>query len=207
MSVKIQVLGHGLIPRGYGLAPRKEPFPADPLLIGTILQAGFKVNALNPVTGKFEEMTKKNYRQMYNRLDGAKPVVKQEEKKPEPPVDPNAGKKQQTVVPQRPWNENNSEDEIPAPEVLEEENDLKPVTSEDKDEEKVESSDDLKPVTADDKKEEKLEVEDDSNDLKSVNTDQKAEEKKETVQSGDLKPVNSDSRNNNHQKGKNKNKR
>jgi len=31
--LNIQVLGNGLIPRGLGLAPRLEPFPADYILI------------------------------------------------------------------------------------------------------------------------------------------------------------------------------
>ena len=35
--LKIQVLGNGFIPRGLGIAPRREPFKADLLLIQTIL--------------------------------------------------------------------------------------------------------------------------------------------------------------------------
>lgn len=67
-SLRIQVLGTGLIPRGLGLAPRKEPFPADFTLIGTIMATnGLKVNFLNPTTNKFVELTNKNVKQMWDK--------------------------------------------------------------------------------------------------------------------------------------------
>lgn len=67
--LKIQVLGKGMIPRGLGLAPRKEPFPADLTLIQTILntRGDFKINFINPETGKFAPLTKQNCQQMYRK--------------------------------------------------------------------------------------------------------------------------------------------
>lgn len=64
--LKIQVLGNGMIPRGYGLAPRLEPFPADLTLIKTIMSThGLTVNMLNPATGKFVNLTPKNVDKMW----------------------------------------------------------------------------------------------------------------------------------------------
>lgn len=64
--LKIQVLGNGMIPRGYGLAPRLEPFPADLTLIKTIMSThGLTVNMLNPETGNFVKLTPKNVDKMW----------------------------------------------------------------------------------------------------------------------------------------------
>lgn len=67
--LKIQVLGKGLIPRGYGLAPRVNPFPADLTLIGTILNTnGLTVNYLNPETNKMCPLTKENLKKVYDKF-------------------------------------------------------------------------------------------------------------------------------------------
>ena len=66
--LKIQVLGKGLIPRGYGLAPRLNPFPADMILIGTILNTyGLSVNYLNPDDNNMHPLTKENLKKIYNK--------------------------------------------------------------------------------------------------------------------------------------------
>ena len=66
--LKIQVLGKGMIPRGYGLAPRKEFFKADLTLIHTILQCpNLKVNMLNPETNKIMPVTKSNVKTLWDK--------------------------------------------------------------------------------------------------------------------------------------------
>ena len=65
--LKIQVLGRGLIPRGYGLAPRKNPFPADFTLIETILHTnGLQVNMVHPDDGHLVAVTTHNLRRLWN---------------------------------------------------------------------------------------------------------------------------------------------
>ncbi len=66
--LRIQVLGSGLIPRGHGIAPKKEPFPADLRLIGIILSTGgLKVNFVHPNSGKLVPLTRENYQAMYTK--------------------------------------------------------------------------------------------------------------------------------------------
>ena len=66
--LRIQVLGSGLIPRGHGIAPKKEPFPADLRLIGIILSTGgLKVNFVHPDSGKLVTLTRENYQDMYKK--------------------------------------------------------------------------------------------------------------------------------------------
>lgn len=65
--LKIQVLGKGMIPRGYGLAPRLEPFSADFTLITTIMRTpGLSVNMLHPETGRVIPLTNQNVKRMYD---------------------------------------------------------------------------------------------------------------------------------------------
>ena len=97
--IKIQVLGHGLIPRGNGLAPKKEPMEADLDLIKLMLNSGsLKLRAVNPNTGGTIPISFKNVDRIYKAFDGVvkkvetpKPVTrpsipekKPEAKKPEP---------------------------------------------------------------------------------------------------------------------------
>jgi len=75
--LKIQVLGKGLIPRGYGLAPRKEFFKADLNLIQTILMTpGLKVNMLNPEDDKIIAVTNANVKRLWERYRSDIPTRK-----------------------------------------------------------------------------------------------------------------------------------
>lgn len=66
-KLKIQVLGKGLIPRGYGLAPRKDPFNADLTLIGTILNtSGLSINFLHPEDNRLIPLTKSNLKRIWD---------------------------------------------------------------------------------------------------------------------------------------------
>lgn len=74
--VKIQVFGQGLIPRGYGIAPRKTPFEADLSLIKTIMTTpGLKVHLINPANQKSVEVTHSNVERLYDIYSGNKPSV------------------------------------------------------------------------------------------------------------------------------------
>ena len=65
--LKIQVLGRGLIPRGYGLAPRKTPFFADLMMIETILHTnGLQVVMIHPEDGHGVRVTTQNVRKLWN---------------------------------------------------------------------------------------------------------------------------------------------
>lgn len=66
--LKIQVLGSGLIPRGYGLAPRKEPFPADLTLIHTIMSTpGLRVNMITPDDNRTIELNNGNLKRLWDK--------------------------------------------------------------------------------------------------------------------------------------------
>lgn len=66
-KLKIQVLGKGLIPRGYGLAPRKDPFNADLTLISTILStSGLSINFLHPEDNRLIPLTKSNLKRIWD---------------------------------------------------------------------------------------------------------------------------------------------
>lgn len=79
--LKIQVLGKGLIPRGHGIAPKLEPFPADLTLIGTIIGTpGLSLNYIHPETGRPMKLTRENYQSVYKKFkDGnySKPTIQQ----------------------------------------------------------------------------------------------------------------------------------
>lgn len=68
-GLKIQVNGRGLIPRGYGLAPRKDPFMANDInLIGLILNtSGLSVKYVNPSNGRLEDLSKKNLKKVWDQ--------------------------------------------------------------------------------------------------------------------------------------------
>lgn len=118
--LKIQVLGKGLIPRGYGLAPKKNPFPADLILIETILKnPGLKVRMMHPDDGHFVDVTTKNVKRLWEAYsdkytkdpkDGmhvkvstnvapVKPVAPKVEQKEEPVVAPTDVLKPQVETP------------------------------------------------------------------------------------------------------------
>lgn len=70
--IKIQVLGHGLIPRGNGIAPRKDPILADRDLIKLILNSGsLKAIAINPKNGALIPLNFKNLNRVYTAFDDA----------------------------------------------------------------------------------------------------------------------------------------
>ena len=74
--LKIQVLGKGLIPRGLGIAPRKEFFPADFNLIHTILLCpGLKVNMLCPENNKVIPVTNTNLKRLWDKYRSDKFVT------------------------------------------------------------------------------------------------------------------------------------
>jgi len=77
--LKIQVLGKGMIPRGLGLAPRMEPFPADRNLIATILQTpSMSINYLHPENGKLFPLTRQNMKTVLEKY--GKATYKNQEK-------------------------------------------------------------------------------------------------------------------------------
>lgn len=84
-GLMIQVNGKGMIPRGYGLAPRKEPFLASDIhLIYLILNtAGLSIKFVNPKTNQLEDLTKKNMKKMWDMYAD----YKKSEVKPQAPVE------------------------------------------------------------------------------------------------------------------------
>ena len=70
--LKIQVLGKGLIPRGHGLAPKKDPFAADLMTIGAILSTpGLSATYIHPEKNKALPLTRDNYQKVYKTYDNA----------------------------------------------------------------------------------------------------------------------------------------
>lgn len=66
-KVKIIVLGQGLIPRGHGIAPKKEPFEVDLKVLNLILgQGGLRPFAIHPITGSKIEITYKNLNKIWS---------------------------------------------------------------------------------------------------------------------------------------------
>ena len=64
--LNIIVLGSGLIPRGYGIAPRKNPFQADLKLIKLLIDTnGLKPCFINPDTKAAVPLTAANCEKMY----------------------------------------------------------------------------------------------------------------------------------------------
>lgn len=75
--IQVQIGGHGLIPRGNGLAPKKDPIMADKDLIKLMLNSGtLKLKAINPKTGAAIPLSFKNLDKIYNAFDGVKKVEK-----------------------------------------------------------------------------------------------------------------------------------
>lgn len=75
--LKIQVMGKGMIPRDYGLAPRIEPFFADRTLIATILSTpGLKVNMIHPDDNHPIQLTNQNLKRMWDTFSDYTPEKK-----------------------------------------------------------------------------------------------------------------------------------
>jgi hypothetical protein len=71
--MKIVVKGKGLIPRGYGLAPRLTPFNADLNHIAVMLATGtFQIETVDPDTNKPVIVTKQNVMKLYRRHEEVK---------------------------------------------------------------------------------------------------------------------------------------
>lgn len=71
--VKIQVLGHGMIPGIGTVAPHKSPFEADYKLITRIMNHGsLQVNIQNPITKSFIPLTASNAKRMYETWNNYK---------------------------------------------------------------------------------------------------------------------------------------
>lgn len=106
--LKIQVLGSGLIPRGYGLAPRIEPFPADLTLIQTIMATpGLSVNMIHPDDGHIVAVTNANVKRLWEKYSGkvckepvapATPKPSATVSKPAPVVTPPKQEKEETPI-------------------------------------------------------------------------------------------------------------
>lgn len=152
--LKIQVMGKGMIPRGYGLAPRKEPFPADLNLIQVILSTpGLSVNMINPETNKPVPITNQNLLRMWDKYSDVRATAKVVQTTPSVPVVENS--KNTNSQPATP--------EIKHGTVITTSASKEPKTDIKTEEPKKEISQDpekkepfsIKPVNADDKKDEK----------------------------------------------------
>lgn len=98
--LQVIVLGSGLIPRGYGIAPRKTPFEVDMNTVKLfVYTAGLNTYAVNPTSGAKVLLTPSNYEKTYKLftatpapvVEKPKPVTKPvapQPKIPEPKIDP-----------------------------------------------------------------------------------------------------------------------
>ena len=82
--LKVRILGQGLIPRGYGLAPRKDPIEVDWRFLNLLLNHGsFKVQYLDPEKKQFFDVTNANAKKVYEKFSdtNVRTIVKIEEPK------------------------------------------------------------------------------------------------------------------------------
>nr|DAP16848.1 MAG TPA: hypothetical protein [Caudoviricetes sp.] len=94
--VKIQVLGKGYHPR-IGFLPKWTPFMADQNTIGWLLATSkLKIRYFNPETNQMEDITKKNYIPVCNKIFSKpipqiipKEIYEKEDPVPPPSVEPN----------------------------------------------------------------------------------------------------------------------
>lgn len=94
--VKIQVLGKGYHPR-IGFLPKWTPFMADQNTIGWLLATSkLKIRYFNPETNQMEDITKKNYIPVCNKIFSKpipqiipKEIYEKEDPVPQPSVEPN----------------------------------------------------------------------------------------------------------------------
>lgn len=67
--IKVRILGQGLIPRGYGLAPRKDPISVDWRFLNLLLNYGsFKIQYLDPEKKQFFDVTNANAKKVYEKF-------------------------------------------------------------------------------------------------------------------------------------------
>jgi len=131
--IPIRVLGRGLIPRGYGIAPRMNPFMADLTLVSTIMSTpGLIVEYLNPDSGKSVKLTRENYQKIYKKHEeGLKNNAPPQKKVETPIVTPEVVKPvEPTPVVTIP--------EVPKEDIISEETKEDPVVEVPKEEEKEE---------------------------------------------------------------------
>ncbi len=68
--IKIVVLGYGLIPRGKGIAPRRDPFKVDLQTLKTILGTdGLQVFAVNPLNNIKTRLNFQNFERIYKKYE------------------------------------------------------------------------------------------------------------------------------------------
>lgn len=169
--LKVQVLGKGMIPRGYGLAPRLEPFPADFTLITTIMSTpGLSVNMIHPESGRVVPLTNQNVKRMYetyanykpkqNTTPATSPAVPAAEKTPAPepvkvipPVQtPPQNEKPAPVIPPVQDKKPEAPVQQPAPEKSEDKKDEKKDASAENKTGDQQKSTTFKPINSDDRK-------------------------------------------------------
>ena len=81
--IQVRILGSGLIPRGYGLAPRKEPIWVDFKFLSLLLYSqNLKVQVLDPEKDQFIDMTLFNAKKLYDKYNRTPEVKKPEVKQP-----------------------------------------------------------------------------------------------------------------------------
>ena len=113
--LRIQVLGHGMIPRGLGLAPHRQLFWADKLLIQTILtDSRLSINMQHPVDGRLIPLNRTNldklwdsYSDKYDTVNTSNKVKTEVIGKPKTLIDKNneknsKGKNTQTIIVEEP---------------------------------------------------------------------------------------------------------
>lgn len=67
--IRVRILGKGLIPRGGGLAPKKEPIYVDfDYLTVLVYSRNLRVQYLDPETGKFENIALNNFKKIYDKI-------------------------------------------------------------------------------------------------------------------------------------------
>lgn len=76
-ALQIQVNGKGLIPRGFGIAPRKELIKTSDLsFINLCLNtSGLKLKYLNPSNNKLEDLTRQNLMKVWRNYADYRPAV------------------------------------------------------------------------------------------------------------------------------------
>lgn len=79
--IRVRILGSGLIPRGGGLAPRKEPMLVDFNYLSILMNTrSLKVLYQDPVSNDFHEMTIYNFKKIYDKISPITEMKLQEEK-------------------------------------------------------------------------------------------------------------------------------
>lgn len=79
--IRVRILGSGLIPRGGGLAPRKEPMLVDFSYLSILMNTrSLKVLYQDPVSNDFHEMNVYNFKKIYDKISPITEMRLQQEK-------------------------------------------------------------------------------------------------------------------------------